>query len=417
MLDIKFIRENPDTVKKSIKDRGLDIDLDNILNLDADRRKVLVEVEGLKAEKNRVTKQGKPTPDIIVKMKSISQKILDLDTKVDGIDSKLMSLMLNIPNITHKSIPVGSPKHNKIVRRWGEMRKFDFKPKNHIELGEKLNILDFPRSSKISGSGFCVFKGLGAQLERALINFMLELHTKEHNYKEIFPPFLVNRDSMTGTGQLPKLEEDMYRLRDDDLFLVPTAEVPLTNLHRDEVIDESELPIYYTAYTACFRREAGSYGKDTKGLMRVHQFDKVELVKFVRPDSSYDELETLLGNAEEVLRRLGLPYRVVMLSTQDISFAASKCYDIEAWAPGIEKNLEVSSCSNFTDFQARRANIKYRLKSKKKLEFVHTLNGSGIAMARTVIAILENYQEKDGSIIIPDVLRPYMSGREKITRS
>ncbi|MBU1853029.1 MAG: serine--tRNA ligase [Candidatus Omnitrophica bacterium] len=416
MLDIKFIRENPDIVRKSIKDRGLKLELGQVLNLDTDKRKVLVEVEGLKAEINRVSKQGKPNPDIIEKMKSISQKIGDLDKKVVEIDKKLGILMLNIPNITHNSIPVGSPKENKVVRKWGQIRKFDFKPKDHIELGEELDILDFPRSSKISGSGFCLFKGFGAQLERALINFMLDLHTKEHNYREIFPPFLVNRDSMTGTGQLPKLEEDMYRLKDDDLFLVPTAEVPLTNLHRDEVLDESELPIYYTAYTACFRREAGSYGKDTKGLMRVHQFDKVELVKFVKPETSYDELEALLKDAEEVLQRLGLPYRVVMLSTGDISFAASKCYDIEAWAPGIEKNLEVSSCSNFTDFQAHRANIKYRLKDKKKLGFVHTLNGSGIAMARTVIAILENYQEKDGSIIIPEVLRPYMAGRERITR-
>ncbi|MBU1062422.1 MAG: serine--tRNA ligase, partial [Candidatus Omnitrophica bacterium] len=354
MLDIKFIRENPDIVRKSIKDRGLKFELGQVLNLDTDKRKVLVEVEGLKAERNRVSKQGKPNPDIIEKMKSISQKIGDLDKKVVEIDKKLGILMLNIPNITHNSIPVGSPKENKVVRKWGQIRKFDFKPKDHIELGEELDILDFPRSSKISGSGFCLFKGFGAQLERALINFMLDLHTKEHNYREIFPPFLVNRDSMTGTGQLPKLEEDMYRLKDDDLFLVPTAEVPLTNLHRDEVLDESELPIYYTAYTACFRREAGSYGKDTKGLMRVHQFDKVELVKFVKPETSYDELEALVGNAEKIFQLLELPYRVLLLATGDLSFAAAKCYDIEAFASGMEKWLEVSSCSNFEDFQARR---------------------------------------------------------------
>ncbi|MBU3911566.1 MAG: serine--tRNA ligase [Candidatus Omnitrophica bacterium] len=416
MLDIKFIRENPDIVKKSIKDRNLKIDMDQLLKLDADKRKFLMESEELKAEKNKASKGGRPDSVVIEKMKSISQKISDLDNKVEEIDKNIQDFELNIPNIPHKSIPIGPSDANKVVRSYGKKRKFDFNPKNHIELGETLDILDFPRSSKISGSGFCLFKGLGALLERALINFMLDLHTKEHGYKEIFPPFLVNRASMTGTGQLPKLEEDMYRLKDDDLFLIPTAEVPVTNLHRDEVLEEEELPIYYTAYTACFRREAGSYGKDTKGLMRVHQFDKVELVKFVRPETSYEELEKLLSNAEEVLKRLNLSYRVVMLATGDISFAAAKCYDIEAWAPGIEKNLEVSSCSNFTDFQARRANIKYRPGDRKKLEYVHTLNGSGIAMARTIIAIMENYQEKDGSILIPDVLRPYMGGRERITK-
>jgi seryl-tRNA synthetase len=375
----------------------------------------LVLLVWIKAERNAISKKGKPDKVIIDKMKALSQKIDDLDKKVDEIDKKLGNLMLYIPNIPHNSIPIGGPENNKEVKKWGDFRQFDFKPKTHMEIGEDLDILDFPRSSKISGSGFCLFKGLGALLERALINFMLDLHTNHHGYKEIFPPFLVNRASMTGTGQLPKLEEDMYRLKDDDLFLIPTAEVPVTNIHRDDVLDESKLPICYTAYTACFRREAGSYGKDTKGLMRVHQFDKVELVKFVKPETSFDELEKLLNNAEEVLKKLGLPYRVVMLATGDISFAASKCYDIEAWAPGAEKNLEVSSCSNFTDFQARRANIKYRT-TTKKLEYVHTLNGSGIAMARTVVAILENYQQKDGSVVIPDVLRPYMAGRERITK-
>jgi len=416
MLDIKFIRENPDIVKKSIKNRGLKIDIENLLSLDRDKRKILIEVEDLKAERNKASKHGKPDPEVIPKMKLISQKIGDLDRKMEDIDKKLGILMLDIPNITHNSIPVGAPDTNKVVRKWGEPRKFDFKPKSHVELGQNLDILDFARSSKIAGSGFCLFKGLGARLERALINFMLDLHTREHGYKEVFPPFLVNRASMTGTGQLPKLEEDMYRLKDEDMFLIPTAEVPVTNIHRDEVLDEKDLPVYYTAYTACFRREAGSYGKDTKGLMRVHQFDKVELVKFVKPGTSYDELESLLKNAEEVLKKLNLPYRVLILSTQDISFAASICYDIEAWAPGIEKNLEVSSCSNFTDFQARRANIKYRAKAKKKLEYAHTLNGSGIAMPRTVIALIENYQQKDGSILIPEALRPYMGGRERITK-
>jgi len=416
MLDIKFIRENPDIVKKAIKNRGLKLDIKELLDLDVERRKILAEVEVLKSDKNKASKGGKPSPDVIAKMKAISQKVADLDGKVGQIDQKIAILMLNIPNIPHKSIPVGRPSANKVVRKWGDTHKFDFKPKSHIELGQNLDILDFHRSAKIAGTGFCLFKGMGAQLERALINFMLDLHTKEHGYREVFPPFLVNRASMTGTGQLPNLEEDMYRLKDDDLFLIPTAEVPVTNMHRDEVLDEGKLPICYTAYTACFRREAGSYGKDTKGLMRVHQFDKIEMVKFVKPDSSYDELESLLKSAEEVLKRLKLSYRVIMLSTGDISFATSKCYDIEAWAPGIEKNLEVSSCSNFTDFQARRANIKYRPKDKKKLEYVHTLNGSGVALARTVIAIIENYQEKDGSILIPEVLRPYMNGCEKITK-
>ncbi|MDO8602505.1 MAG: serine--tRNA ligase [Candidatus Omnitrophota bacterium] len=415
MLDIKFIRENPDMIRASIKNRNIKLDIQEVFDLDSERRKVLVEVESLKAEKNAISKKGKPDQDIIDKMKALSQKIADLDSKVEEIDKKLGNLLLYIPNIPHNSIPIGGPENNKEVKVWGKVREFDFKPKTHIEIGEDLDILDFPRSSKISGSGFCLFKGLGALLERALINFMLDLHTTKHGYKEIFPPFLVNRASMTGTGQLPKLEEDMYRLKDDDLFLVPTAEVPVTNMHRDDVLDESDLPICYTAYTACFRREAGSYGKDTKGLMRVHQFDKVELVKFVKPETSFNELEKLLNNAETVLQKLSLPYRVVMLSTGDISFAASKCYDIEAWAPGIGKNLEVSSCSNFTDFQARRANIKYRTKDRK-LEHIHTLNGSGIAMARTVVCILENYQQKDGSVIIPEVLRSYMGGREKIVK-
>ena len=415
MLDIKFIRENTELVKKSIKDRKTKLDLEELLDLDTARRGILSEVETLKAERNQYSKKGRPAPEVIERMKTVSQKIGDFDKKVVEINNKIGILMLNIPNIPHNSIPIGGPDANKVVKEWGEPKKFDFKPKTHIELGEELDILDFPRSSKISSTGFCLFKGPGARLERALINFMLDLHTKEHGYKEIFPPFIVNRLSMTGTGQLPNLEEDMYRLKDDDMFLIPTAEVPVTNMHRNEILQEEDLPIYYTAYTACFRREAGSYGKETKGLIRVHQFDKVEMVKFVRPETSYDELEALLENAEEVLKRLGLPYRVLMLSTGDISFSASKCYDIEVWASGLEKNLEVSSCSNFTDFQARRANIKYRPMGKKKLEYVHTLNGSGVAMARTVIAILENYQQRDGSILIPEVLLPYMDGKERIT--
>jgi seryl-tRNA synthetase len=323
-------------------------------------------------------------------------------------------MILTVPNIPHQSIPRGDASKKKTVRSWGSQREFDFKPVTHIELSQHLDIIDFGRAAKITGSNFVLYKGWGAKLERALINFMLDLHTKKHGYTEVFPPFLVNRQSMTGTGQLPKLEEDMYRLKDDDLFLVPTAEVPVTNIFRDEILQEEALPVYYTGYTACFRREAGSYGKDTKGLVRVHQFDKVELVKFVRPETSYEELEKLVNDAEEVLQLLGLPYRVAMLSTEDLSFAASKCYDLEAYAPGMDTWLEVSSCSNFESFQARRANIKFRRKDTKKTDFLHTLNGSGVALARTVIAILENYQQRDGSISIPEVLRPYFDGKERI---
>jgi seryl-tRNA synthetase len=322
--------------------------------------------------------------------------------------------LLVIPNIPHSSVPVGDAFCKKTVRSWGELPKFDFKPASHIELSQHLDIIDFGRAAKITGSNFILYKGWGARLERALINFMLDLHIKKHGYTEVFPPFLVNRQSMTGTGQLPKLEEDMYRLKDDDLFLIPTAEVPVTNIFRDEILNEDDLPIYYTAYTACFRREAGSYGKDTKGLIRVHQFDKVELVKFVKPENSYNELEKLVLDAEDVLQLLGLPYRVAMLATGDLSFAASICYDLEAYAAGIDLWLEVSSCSNFESFQAKRANIKFRRKDTKKLDFVHTLNGSGIALARTVVAILENYQQKDGSVVIPQALRPYLDGKERI---
>jgi len=323
--------------------------------------------------------------------------------------------LLLIPNIPHKSVTIGPEKDaNKVVKEFGKVPKFKFEPRNHIELADILDIIDFKRASKIAGSFFILYKGLGARLERALINFMLDLHTKKHGYKEIFPPFLVNRKSMTGTGQLPKLEEDMYRLKDDDLFLIPTAEVPVTNMHRDEIIPEEKLPVCYAAYTACFRREAGSYGKDTKGLNRVHQFDKVELVKFVKPETSYDELESLLRNAEKVLQLLDLPYRISALSTQGISFAASKCYDIELWAVGSKMHLEVSSCSNFGDFQARRANIRYRDKETQKLSYVHTLNGSGVATARLLIALIENYQTKNGTVMIPKALQPYMDGLKEI---
>lgn len=421
MLDIKFIRENIDLVRESIRNRNLKLDLDGLIKLDDSRRKALSEVEDLRAEKNKANdeisallKAKKDAKKKIFSMKKIAERIDELETQLKEINAELDKLLLVIPNIPHASIPVGDPSCKKTVRSWGVLPKFDFKPATHIELAQHLDIIDFSRAAKISGSNFILYKGWGAGLERALINFMLDLHTKKHGYTEVFPPFLVNRASMTGTGQLPKLEEDMYRLKDDDLFLIPTAEVPVTNIFRDEILDEDDLPVYYTAYTACFRREAGSYGKDTKGLMRVHQFDKVELVKFVKPEASSEELEKLVSNAEEVLQLLGLPYRVAMLSTQDLSFSASKCYDLEAYASGIDSWLEVSSCSNFESFQARRANIKFRKKDTKKLEYVHTLNGSGVALARTVIAILENYQQKDGSVAIPEVLRPYLDGNERI---
>ncbi|MBU1727184.1 MAG: serine--tRNA ligase [Candidatus Omnitrophica bacterium] len=427
MLDIKFIRENLDVVKQSLIDRNLKIDLNVFIKLDESRRQELTELEGLRAKRNKandeisvILKEKKDAKDKISSMKEISARISELEGSLKGIDEELGKIVLNIPNIPHPSIPRGDASCNKIVRSWGEPPKLDFKPVTHIELAEHLDIIDFPRATKITGSNFILFKGWGARLERALFNFMLDLHTREHGYTEIFPPFLVNRASMTGTGQLPKLEEDMYKLKDDDLFLIPTAEVPVTNIFRDEILEEEKLPIYYAAYTACFRREAGSYGKDTKGLTRVHQFDKVEMVKFVKPEDSYDELEKLLANAERVLQLLGLSYRVNMLATQDLSFSASKCYDLEAYAAGSDRWFEVSSCSNFESFQARRANIKFRRldakTGKKFTEHVHTLNGSGVALARTVIAIMENYQQKDGSILIPEVLRPYMNGQERISK-
>ncbi len=426
MLDLKFIRENIDLVRDAIKKRNLNLDLNNFIEMDDKRRKVLFELEDLRARKNKANdeitallKEKKDPKEKIASMKEIAARIDTLEKEVKEYDSIVNRMLLTIPNIPHASIPVGDASVNKIVRSWGEPKKIH-NARSHIELAEHLDIIDFTRGTKLAASNFILYKGDGARLERALYNFMLDLHTSKHGYKEIFPPFLVNRASMTGTGQLPKLEEDMYRLKDDDLFLIPTAEVPVTNIFRDEILNEEDLPIYYTAYTACFRREAGSYGKDTRGLIRVHQFDKVEMVKFVTPDSSYDELEKLVQNAETVLQLLGLPYRVVMLSSGDISFAASKCYDLEAYAPGIDKWLEVSSCSNFESFQARRANIKFRRKTqdakRTTTEYVHTLNGSGVALPRTMVAILENYQQPDGTVVIPEVLRPYFNGKDRITR-
>ncbi|HOD12144.1 MAG TPA: serine--tRNA ligase [Candidatus Omnitrophota bacterium] len=422
MLDLKFVRENDKAVRSALAARsGYRVDIDLFMDLDQKRRKLLTKLDELREKRNvandeisQCLKEKKDAKAKIEAMKEVSQKISELEPQVKELEAQVEAILMGIPNMPHISVPIGSPEKNQYVRQVGEPVKFDFKPKAHFEIAEALNIIDFKRASKITGSNFIVYKGAGARLERALLNFMLELHTREHGYVEIFPPFLVNRASMTGTGQLPKMEEDMYRLKDEDLFLIPTAEVPVTNLHRDEILAEEDLPIRYAAYTACFRREAGSYGKDTRGLMRVHQFDKVELVKFVRPETSYDELEKLLGNAEKVLQLLGLAYRVVMLATGDLSFAAAKCYDLEAYAAGLDKWLEVSSCSNFEDFQARRSNIRFKGKTTSKPTYVHTLNGSGVALARTMAAILENYQTADGRVVIPQVLRPFMGGEEYI---
>ena len=423
MLDPKFIRENPDIVRQSLKNRSDNPNLiDDFLELDAQRKKIVQEVETLKNEKNEASKKIgeliKEKKDVSVAKENVN-KLSELISKQDEVlkqvEDKYYSLLDMIPNIPHETVPIGKTEADNVkVKEWGEIREYKFKPKDHVELGNINGLFDFERGAKITGSGFPLYTGQGARLERVLINFMLDVHTKEHGYKEIFPPFMVNRKSMRGTGQIPKLEEDMYQLKDEDLFLIPTAEVPVTNMHSDEIFDEKDLPICYTAYTPCFRREAGSYGKDTKGLIRVHQFDKVEMFKYCAPETSMDELEKLLIDAEDILKRLELPYRVLSLCTSDISFAAHKCYDIELWAPGTGKWLEVSSCSVFNDFQARRANIKYKPKdASKKKTFVHTLNGSGVALARLVIAIIETYQNEDGSITLPKALVPYF-GSEKI---
>ena len=424
MLDIKFIRENVEVVKKTLTDRGMEADVDELLQLDKERRHLLSQAEELKRRRNivsenigRLKKEGKETTVELQEMKIVAQKIKELDAKVGQFSEKIGKIALLIPNIPHESVPVGkSPQDNVELRKWGKQPQFDFEPLSHWDIAAALGIIDFPRASKLSGSHFVLYRGWGARLERALINFMLDGHINKHGYTEISPPYMVNRECMVSTGQLPKLEEDMYRCEKDDLFLIPTAEVPLTNMHRDEILKAESLPRYYCAYTACFRREAGSYGKDTRGLVRVHQFNKVELVKLVRPQDSDEELEKLVKDAEEVLQTLGLHYRVLSLCTADISFAATKCYDLEVWAPGERRYLEVSSCSNFSDFQARRANIRYRPKGGSGTEFVHTLNGSGIALPRTVVALLETYQQKDGSIIIPQPLRPYLGGVERISK-
>jgi len=417
MLDLKFIRENPDKVRQGLKAKNAKLDLESLLSLDEKRRKIIQEVEALKAERNKANdeisalKRAKQDAEPKIReMKTISERIGALDQEGSKVDEELSKLLFYIPNIPHESIPIGGPDKNKVVKEWGDTkpRYATSKLRTHVELCDLLGWVSSDIGAKLTGSGWLFYKGFGARLERALINFMLDLHTKKHGYEEVSPAFVVNRQTMTGTGQLPKMEEDMYRLKDEDFFLIPTAEVPVTNAHRDDVLKEEDLPKKYAAYTPCFRREAGSYGKDTKGLSRIHQFDKVELVKFTRPENSYDELESLRADAEKVLQLLELPYRVVMLASGDISFAAAKCYDLEVWAPGSQKWFEVSSCSNFEDFQARRINVKFKRKATGKSEWVHTLNGSGVALPRTVIGILENFQKDDGTVIIPKVLEPYL---------
>ena len=423
MLDIKFIRENIDLVRKKVEDRGQDLDLDRFSDLDRGRRDILQEVEVLRSERNKVSKEiGKrkqnkeDASDLIVKMSEVSVRIKKLDESLKETESNLQDLIMIIPNIPHESVVYGTGEEdNPVVRTWGGKPVFDFEPKPHWDIGEDLNILDFARGAKIAGARFTLYRGMGARLERALINFMLDLHTSEHGYTEVLTPFMVNSQSMTGTGQLPKFKEDLFKIEGLDYYLIPTAEVPVTNIHHGEILDEKDLSLYYVAYSPCFRAEAGSYGKDTRGLIRQHQFNKVEMVKFSKPETSYDELEKLTLNAEEVLKRLNIHYRTVNLCTGDLGFSASKTYDIEAWLPGQDTYREISSCSNFEEFQARRAGIRFRREESSKVEFVHTLNGSGLAIGRTVVAVLENYQQKDGSVVIPEALVPYMNGVDRIT--
>jgi seryl-tRNA synthetase len=422
MLDLKFIRQNPDLVRKAIADKGEKAELDRLLELDEATRAVIVESDELKRQRNveseeiaALKKEGRDASGPIARMREVSARIKEFDEKLSGMREQIERLALMIPNVPHESVPVGRDEDdNVLVREWGEPSSMAENPVPHWEIGEALGILNFKASGKLAGSNFPIFVGAGARLERALIQFMLDTHTTEHGYTEVAPPIVANRPAVQTTGQIPKLEADMYHIEEDDLFLISTGEVPLTNLHRDEVIPEEALPCCYTTYTPCFRREAGSYGRDTRGLVRVHQFDKVEMMKYVVPSTSYDELEKLTANAETILQRLGLAYRVKVLCTGDLSFSAAKCYDIDIWSAGVGKWLEVSSCSNFEDFQARRGGIKYKPADGGSPRFVHTLNGSGTALARAVVAILENYQTADGRIVIPEVLRPYMGGLSEI---
>ena len=422
MLDIKYLRQNIDFVVGKMRERGQAMNLERFIALDDKRREIIQEVEGLRSERNAVSKQigekkknKEDASEIIARMGEVSNRIKELDEALKQTDEEIQAIVMTIPNIPHESVVYGKgAEDNPVVRTWGEIPAFAFTPRPHWEIGESLNILDFARGAKITGARFTLYRGLGARLERAIINFMLDLHTGVHGYTEVLTPFMVNRESMTGTGQLPKFEEDLFRIDKVDYFLIPTAEVPVTNIHRDEILNESELPIRYVAYSPCFRAEAGSYGKDTRGLIRQHQFNKVELVKFSKPEDSYEELEKLTLNAEEVLKRLKIPYRTVSLCTVDLGFSSAKTYDIEAWLPGQDAYREISSCSNFEEFQARRASIRFRRGEGGKVEFAHTLNGSGLAVGRTLVAILENYQQADGSVLIPEALRPYMGGVDRI---
>ena len=417
MLSLKFIRENKEKVIESALHKNVKIDVEKLLQLDLDRRDILVHVESLKAERNLASyaisekkKRGEKADHEITQMRSVSEKIKEMDSRLKSIEEILDNIQLYVPNIIHNSVPIGNDESdNQLIREWGTPIHHTFNAKDHLDIGESLGLFDFKRSTRMSGAGFPLYTGMGSRLERSLINFMLNMHVEKHGYTELFPPFLTTRSATTTTGQLPKFEEDMYKVDMDDLFMISTAEIPVTNIYKDEILNEEALPSKFTAYSACFRREAGSYGKDTRGLLRMHQFNKVEMVKFTHPETSYAELETLVRDAEDVLQALGLHYRVVALASGDLSFSAAKCYDIEVWAPVDGKYLEVSSCSNFEDFQARRGNIRYRRKSDNKLDFVHTLNGSGLATPRLMIALLETYQQEDGSVKIPEVLQPFMN--------
>jgi len=418
MLALDLIRNHPEEVEQALKTKGEKIDLSSILELDREYRSLLNEGNTLRAERNRASesiaelkRNGEDVSDAIQAMRQVGQKIKTLEQKTSQVQESLRSLLLRVPNIPHESAPVGTgPAENVLVREWGEKARFSFAPRTHLEIGTQLKILDFHRGSRISGSGFPLYIGAGAKLERALLNFMLDIHIDQFGCTEVFPPFMVREEAALTCGQLPKFAEEMYQSEKDSLWLIPTAEVPVTNIHREEFLSEEDLPLNYVAYSACFRREAGSYGKETHGLLRLHQFNKVELVKFVQPEQSYQELESLVRQAESVLQALGLQYRVLELCTGDLSFAAAKCYDLEVWAPGEEKWLEVSSCSNFESFQARRGNIRYRRRQDQKVDYVHTLNGSGVATPRLVVALLETYQQEDGSVKIPEVLQPYFGG-------
>jgi seryl-tRNA synthetase len=421
MLDLKFLRDHLDEVERRLATRGGAVDLGAFRTLDDRRRALLSEAESLKAERNQVSaligrsKDKSQVQGEIIRMKDVSARIKELDEELREAEESLKGLLLTLPNLPDAACPVGqSEADNHEIRLWGEPTRLDFPPQAHWDLGEALDIIDFERATKIAGARFALAKGAGARLERALINFMLDTHTREDRYTEVLPPFLVNRDTMTGTGQLPKFEADLFHLDDPDFFLIPTAEVPVTNIFRDEILDGARLPICYSAYTPCFRKEAGAHGRDTRGLIRQHQFNKVELVKFTRPEDSETELDRLLADAEGILQALGLPYRVVDLCTADLGFSAARTFDIEVWLPAQQTYREISSCSNFRDFQARRAGIRFRREAGSKPEFVHTLNGSGLAVGRTLVAVLENYQRADGSVVIPEVLRPYMGGMEKI---